>query len=1382
MINLTVVIDNDEALKKLKELQNVAKSTTSSVVKDSERMDASFDKLKNTLAGLTAGVSFAALARQVVQIRGEVQQLEVAFETMLGSKARAEALMTEVIDLAAKTPFGLQDVSNATKMLLAYGSTAENVAEEIKMLGNIASGLSIPLNDMIYLYGTTRTQGRMFTQDLRQFMGRGIPLAEELAKQFGVTKDKVGELVTAGKVGFDEMAKALQAMTSEGGQFNNLMDKQSQTIAGQISNLEDAIYQMFNEIGRANEGVISGAVDIASSLVENYERVGRVLVGLVSAYGTYKAAVMVATIAASKHTIAEAARVNALIAVRKAQQLLNATMLTNPYVLAATAIAGVVALLVSQKNATERLREAEEKYAEEKNKIIAAEEEHQRIITELTSIAGDDAAATDLRKDALHKLIREYPEAFAKYETEAEMLKNILEIKKEIDKIEKGRSITTPENELADVERRIKGIIDNPNWKDPESDYAYYTKDQEAELQQLRNRRAELQKQIRDEKRQAYLQNAPSLTDKELNDEIALLKKAQDLIKMRDAALKTSGSMMQGVAYGQELINLGLGDYDEQQLQAELKILEAERAARDADKKSVADWVEAKRKAYEAAQKAYDDYIKNNKGKVSEEEFTKESQRLKENADIAKKEYDKYKTSAKDSKAAKERAEASRQLQNAVDQAEIEAMAEGTNKKIAQIKLDYELRRQEIERQKADLIAKQGKPLTAEQSASFDTLHASNKMQATSEWEQYVEEQVEAAGAILRAEQEALKAEETVWNESLMKYGTFQEKVKATTEEYAKAIANAKNEAERKTLEAERDAILAEYKEEASSWAQELVNMSTRKLNAMLIDLQTQVEAKQAAFDALDSSDSTEAEEYRKEIAKLQAQIKILQVELNKTSRAVKGDNWAEATQVFQSIAKSAEEAAQGIAEFDEGLAYALNGIAQLASLSIDAIGALEGVKDAFEKTGEAASAMEKASAILAVIGVAIKVVSGIFNIMKGNEEATRNATLAAYEYAQALREIANTNLRESFDTIFGKDNFGEFSALLEETKSQLADIEQQRKDIAKTTERAVHSLNDATSSWGNAGKLRDKMNEGYNADGALVADMRSGWQKFWGTGNENIKYTSLDEFYENGKLNVDKLKAYYDNYKEYLTDEQADLVKSLLDTGEMFEQNMEAINDYMRDIFGELGASITDSLVDAFRNGTDAAEAMGDAVSNVVERIITDMAYAAFIQPLLTQAQEDLEALNAKRDTMSDEEYMRQLMDITSTLMGNAQEAGDEMSAYLDTMRKMAEEMGIEGVFGSDTESQRATSGGFQTMSQETGSELNGRFTDIQGQTHRIAEAVEFCRALSASNLATVQSINATVASIHNDTSLIEKHTRALGQMSKDLSDIKTAVFDGAI
>lgn len=239
-----------------------------------------------------SGQQALSFVKSIATVRGEFQQLEVSFNTMLGSKTKADALMSQIIDTAAKTPFDFQEVAQGAKQLLAYGSESEKVNETLIRLGNISAGLSIPLGDMVGLYGTTMAQGRLFTQDFRQFMSNGIPLADELAKQFGVTKERVGELVTEGKIGFPEVQKAIESMTSEGGKFQNVMQKQSTTMTGQISNLGDAWGHMLNDIGKSHDGLISGTIKGATSIVNNYEVVQDALVSLIATYGVYKASVM----------------------------------------------------------------------------------------------------------------------------------------------------------------------------------------------------------------------------------------------------------------------------------------------------------------------------------------------------------------------------------------------------------------------------------------------------------------------------------------------------------------------------------------------------------------------------------------------------------------------------------------------------------------------------------------------------------------------------------------------------------------------------------------------------------------------------------------------------------------------------------------------------------------------------------------------------------------------------------------------------------------------------------------------------------------------------------------------------------------------------------
>ena len=255
-------------------------------------MDGFMAKAAQTAAGLFAVDKLKDFASAVATVRGEYQQLEIAFNTMLGSKSKGDALMAQLIDTAAKTPFEMKDIAEASKMLLAYGMEGDKVNETLIRLGDIAAGLSIPIKDLAFLYGTTMVQGRLYTQDLNQFLGRGIPLADELAKQFGKNKSEVKKLVEEGKIGFPEVQKAIEALTNEGSKFGGLMDAQSKTISGQLSNIEDAWEQMMNEIGKSQEGNISGALDITGKLIENWRTVGKVVLTAAAAIGSYKAAVM----------------------------------------------------------------------------------------------------------------------------------------------------------------------------------------------------------------------------------------------------------------------------------------------------------------------------------------------------------------------------------------------------------------------------------------------------------------------------------------------------------------------------------------------------------------------------------------------------------------------------------------------------------------------------------------------------------------------------------------------------------------------------------------------------------------------------------------------------------------------------------------------------------------------------------------------------------------------------------------------------------------------------------------------------------------------------------------------------------------------------------
>lgn len=282
------------------------KNASDNAVLEANRMEQSFLTFAQNgaryIVSYLVGQGMMSLVQSIVQVRGQFQQLELAFNTMLRSTEKSQVLMSQLVDTAAKTPFDLTSIAQGAKQMLAFGSNVGSVVDEIVMLGNVASGVSAPLGDLIYLYGTLRSQGRAYTVDIRQFAGRGIPIYEELGKVLNADRQELNKLVTEGKVGFPEVEKAFKNMTSEGGIYFNLMQEQSKSLTGMLSNLGDAWDSALNKIGKDNEDLFAGAIQGAIDLVENMDEIIRIVQAVTIAYGSYKAAIMLNTLATKGYT------------------------------------------------------------------------------------------------------------------------------------------------------------------------------------------------------------------------------------------------------------------------------------------------------------------------------------------------------------------------------------------------------------------------------------------------------------------------------------------------------------------------------------------------------------------------------------------------------------------------------------------------------------------------------------------------------------------------------------------------------------------------------------------------------------------------------------------------------------------------------------------------------------------------------------------------------------------------------------------------------------------------------------------------------------------------------------------------------------------------
>lgn len=336
------------------------------------------------------------LVSSIVSVRGQLQQLEIAFGTMLGSEEKATALMQQMVNTAAKTPFDLMGVAEGAKQLLAYGVSAEKVNDTLVRLGNIASGLSIPLNDIVYLYGTTMVQGRLYAQDVRQFTGRGIPLVKELAEKYHTTAEGINEMVSAGKIGFPDVEEVLNKMTNAGGQFYQLMEKQSSSLTGQIANLQDAWDSALNSLGEKSEGALSAGIQSATYLVEHMDDVVRILKSVAIAYGSVKAATILASVATKGYTgiaVLDNAARTAKLALMKTEAVLSGEVVSQKKAMEAAEMANYAALQTTLTAEEQAAVVKQMRIAAIQSLLTAQQQEYLANLNLTASSSGYEAAA-----------------------------------------------------------------------------------------------------------------------------------------------------------------------------------------------------------------------------------------------------------------------------------------------------------------------------------------------------------------------------------------------------------------------------------------------------------------------------------------------------------------------------------------------------------------------------------------------------------------------------------------------------------------------------------------------------------------------------------------------------------------------------------------------------------------------------------------------------------------------------------------------------------------------------------------------------------------------------------------------------------------------------
>lgn len=1289
MINLTVVIDNDEAIRKLKELQATAKNVTSNVVTDSDRMDIAMRRLAATIGG----ISFVGFVRQLAMTRGEFQQLEVAFTTLLQSKEKADALMAEMVELAAKTPFDLRGVADSARQLLAYGFAAEDITDTLTRLGNVAAGMGLPLERLTYLYGTTAVQGRLYTRDMLQFTSSGIPVLQEMAKMYGKTTEEINAMVTAGKIGFEDVKKVIEGMTNEGGQFYNLMQEQSKTISGLISNLGDAIDSMFNNMGKSSEGIITGVLKGTISLVDNYQKVLDILIPLIAAYGAYKAA-LIATAAIQKVQTTVAAtkaileQTKMLTRATQAQILFNRAVKANPYVLAASALIGIVtALTTFSKKAKDTeeivsdLNAATSEYASNANGLLNLADTYDELSAKTAKTEAENARL----KDTIGKLASAVPSAISQFDeygraldVNIEKIRQFSEAQKEALRIDVTAQIDAAKSRVSEIDRELSGL--NTIYQDK-----YY----------YRNKTTTVGGQL------VVLQDLEKVpySEKQIED---AARKANELYAER---LK----LIEAIEKGENTL-AGITSGGQQSSAAAGSIVSATENLK-------------------SAQKAYNEAVKAWKAAVSGGEDIEVVKEKLGAVDTAKKALDEAKKLAGvDDKTSKSVTKAQEKLSDlilandrALMQSRIDVMQEGKKKELAEIDLRTKEELEKIRQDKSKLAAAQGGKLTEYQASGFQE-RTSNVQQKNAD---------DRASVELKYAQDLDRIYRQITDDTLSEEDRRIKGIKQKYDEFRKWVQNAlkggsitQEQATNLGIKIDRAEIAASLNavvEEYSSAEDKIAKIRQKAENARKA---ATAGGRTDLIPQINKSETTQIGEVRaEELMKTDDWINLFQnldaLSSREIMRIIDHINGllkdADLDPVnLKSVTDQLDKAADTATRKNPFASISANFKAYKEALSAD---------DDIKAVNLRQRAWEGVSEALNIVSSTMSGISSIASAFGGDEDTT--ATIndiagAVGGAAQAAAGFASGNIVQGIQGVVSV--ISNLSSLLSGDRQK---------------ERTIEALQDQVDALKKSyDALGDAIDKAYSTDASELIDQQNDMLE-----QQNILLQKqIREEQSKKNPDDDRIKAWRDQIAE---------------NNKLIQENEEKAKDA---IFGADIQSAIEDFADAYANmwdsGNDKAQTSRDLVKNMIKQMIMEAIKMDLSEPMQKIRDKLQEFWADGIISSSEEDYINQMVE-------------NELSAIED-------KYGWGNKYLQDSQSsQSGTSRGFATMSQDTASELNGRFTDIQGKINILVEQSQFGRSLSIEQLNMTTDIRDIMIQISGNVADIRTFTKVLPEMRDSLASM---------
>lgn len=1345
-INKRIQNSYDESREKIKKLQEQVRklrgeysNTSSSANKYAgslggitKNMRTQFNlavQLRNQLANIYSVYAAERFLTQIIEIGGEFQKQRVALQTMFKDATKADMLFGQIKELAVVSPFEFKELAGYTKQLAAFNIPYEEMYDTTKRLADISAGVGVDMGRIILAYGQVRSAEFLKGTELRQFTEAGIPLLEQLRKKFeelgetGITVGDVFDKISKREVSFQMVKDVLWDLTNEGGQFYNMQGALADTLAGKLSNLRDAYDVMLADIAESNNSTLSKGLDLITDTMSNWEELSKYILSAVAAYGSYKAAILLLT-AASKawlaleqlQTITNLTRaIQGLSQVTKAQSVamgvLNTVTKSNPFVIIATAIAGLTGafFLFSDKAKST-----------------------QEIITDLNESLGKLQTNFEENK-GMEKLIDEYELLSNKQNKTTEESKRLETVTASLKSHFKGAAMEVNAysgslqlsvqkmRELNAEQKRNYEILARQGLKEAEE-----------RAQELRDKIKYINMVISNGSGRFHVGEATNMedifyfgyvTDKDLAEMADNAIKYEDELKKLEESSKNTKEFLD---------NLGKSDKNINELKEELK----------GWRKSVADFVSGNNSLKHLVPKEDDDYAswlkklkdelsdakdelarkEGTKGLFSEDDIKADKRRIQELQSVV----DKFNISI-DNKETKSTKNWSDILQNKlqslkdfrvkaeleIEQAVVNSMAEGGEKELAQLNLNHKKRLSEIDKQTNEIVKKYKEAEKArwmkenpgkKESEFKSSITGINDL--PSEFQDIIQQLVETENKLYT------KSVTDYFNSVAKEFQGYLEKRKSIEQEYAKKRnvlfkSGASADTIKETYYQEDEALkrldveMAQRENTFQSWVNKLSSIGLEQLRKMLIEAQAELMKAEIS----DPDNGEKLASYRAMLVKIREELD--KIERGEREAQGKDDNkgkikdWKEQYKVLDKVNDSFIEIGDSVGGTAGKI---IKEAGQMTSSLLQMANAVKSIETNMES-------LNKASVILTAISAGLKVVTGIFGLFNRTDYMAeyRKEVAKLNDELKKVKENARIDSGE-YDTIFGTDEWANARNNIDAARDALMRYQSTLNDIKN---RKVYE--DVSDKVANIFDI--DLDKTFDSLEESLANMQV--QIRHSTWFRSAKYASLKDaapelFNEDSSVNMDALAEFVnsDMFKK-LSEENQRYLQQMLDNWSTYEEALDSVKNYLTGIFGDLGNTMMDALVDAFENGTDAAKKFTDSVSDMLEKLATNMIYSATLGPIMENAQERMLEIT-KNEELSDEEKFKGYTSVMEGMTNDALAQQEMAMKLMEEYKKMAKEKGWD-IYTPDNEKQNGLSQSVKGITEDQANVLGSYLNAIR-------------------------------------------------------------------